>query len=77
LTEHTSWVHAVAFNPHDGVLASGSADETIKLWDAHSGACLKTMRAQRPYEGLNIAGATGLTEAQKATLFALGAIETL
>jgi WD40 repeat protein len=77
LTEHTSWVHALAFNPHDAVLASGSADETIKLWDTQSGQCLKTLRAQRPYEGLNIAGATGLTEAQKATLFALGAVETL
>jgi hypothetical protein len=29
----------------------------------------------RPYEGMNIAGVTGLTEAEKATLKALGAVE--
>jgi hypothetical protein len=37
--------------------------------------CLKTIRADRPYERMNITGVTGLTEAQKATLKALGAIE--
>jgi hypothetical protein len=29
----------------------------------------------RPYEGMNITGVKGLTEAEKATLKALGAIE--
>ena len=30
---------------------------------------------ERPYEGMNISGVTGITEAQKASLKALGAIE--
>lgn len=36
---------------------------------------LKTLRADRPYEGMNITGVTGITEAQIATLKALGALE--
>jgi WD40 repeat protein len=56
-------------------LASGSEDETIKIWDVNTAECLRTLRAKRPYEGMNITGVTGLTEAQKATLKALGAVE--
>jgi hypothetical protein len=32
------------------------------------------LRADRPYEGMNITGTTGLTAAQKQALKALGAI---
>lgn len=39
------------------------------------GRCLKTLRADRPYEGMNITGVTGVTEAQKASLKTLGALE--
>jgi hypothetical protein len=34
------------------------------------------MRSPNLYEGMNIAGAAGLTTAQAATLQALGAVET-
>jgi WD40 repeat protein len=82
LEGHTSQVWSIAWCPlasntaehSDIVLASSSADETIKLWNANTGECLKTLRADRPYEGMNITGVTGITEAQKATLQALGAI---
>lgn len=37
--------------------------------------CIQTLRATRPYEGMNIAGVIGLTEAQKNTLKMLGAID--
>jgi hypothetical protein len=50
-------------------------DSTIKLWDVLTGECLKTLRSKRPYEGMNITGVAGLTEAEKATLKALGAVE--
>jgi WD40 repeat protein len=56
---------------------SSSQDETIKIWDVSTGECKKNLRADRLYEGMNITGATGLTEATKATLKALGAIENV
>lgn len=57
------------------MLASASQDETIKLWDAVTGECIKTLPVPKPYEGMNITGVTGLTEATIATLKALGAVE--
>ncbi|TEU17946.1 MAG: hypothetical protein E3J21_07060 [Anaerolineales bacterium] len=75
LQGHTYLVWSVAFSPDGCTLASGSQDETIKLWDVQTGECLKTLRPDRPYERMNITGVTGLTEAQKATLRALGAVE--
>jgi WD40 repeat protein len=75
LEEHTDWVLSVATSPQTNLIASASADETIKLWDRLTGQCLKTLRAERPYEGMNISGVTGITEAQKNALKALGAVE--
>jgi hypothetical protein len=45
------------------------------LWDLERGEHIRTLRRDRPYERLNITGIRGLTEAQKATLQALGAVE--
>ena len=77
LNAHTQPVRSVAFHPNGKHLASGSADGTIKLWDVQTGACLKTLRIPGPYEGMNITGAAGLTQAQKAALKALGAVDTI
>ncbi|MBD2005780.1 hypothetical protein H6F63_21600 [Trichocoleus sp. FACHB-40] len=63
------------FSPQGHNLASGGHDETIKLWDVETGECIKTFRSERPYEGLNISRVAGLSEAQKDTLKALGAVE--
>lgn len=75
LAGHSATVKSVAFNPTGDMLASAGDDGTIRLWDPQTGACLKTLRPDRPYERMNIAGATGLTETQKAALKALGAVE--
>ncbi len=75
LQGHTGWVCSVAFDSQGTLLASSSADETIKLWDVTTGECLKTLLSSRPYEGMNITGTTGLTEATIVSLKALGAVE--
>ena len=75
LEGHSRWVQSVAFSPDGQTLASGSIDETIRLWDAKTGKCLKTLSSEKPYEGMSITGATGLTEATITSLKALGAVE--
>ncbi|MDJ0596122.1 MAG: NB-ARC domain-containing protein [Pleurocapsa sp. MO_226.B13] len=74
-TGHSKEVYSVSFNSGGIKLASGSQDGTIKLWNLKTDKCFKTLRAARLYEGMNITGAIGLTEAQKATLTTLGARE--
>jgi WD40 repeat protein len=74
LTGHTSKIYSVSFSPDGQIVASGSDDQTARLWDASTGECLKILPAPKLYEGMNITGVTGLTQAQKATLIALGAI---
>jgi len=75
LEEHAENIWSVAFSPDDKMLASSSSDETIKFWSVPTGQCLKTLTSDRPYERMNITGVTGVTEAQKAVLRDLGAIE--
>jgi WD40 repeat protein/DNA-binding MarR family transcriptional regulator len=75
LEEHENIVWSVAFSPDGEILASGSHDETIKLWQVKTGQCLRTLSVDRPYEGMSITEAIGLTEAQKITLYALGALK--
>ncbi|MBD1879553.1 NB-ARC domain-containing protein [Coleofasciculus sp. FACHB-T130] len=74
LQGHTNGIWSVVFSPDGQILASAGQDEMIKLWDVATGECLNTLRSERPYEGMNITGVTGLTDAQKATLKALGAV---
>lgn len=75
LQGHTKAVLSVAFSFKGEIIASGSDDGTIKLWDVQTGECLNTLTTPRPYESMNITGVAGLTEAQRSTLKALGAVE--
>jgi WD40 repeat protein/transcriptional regulator with XRE-family HTH domain len=75
-TGHTNEVRSVAFSPDGESLVSGSQDQTIRLWDVKTGDIITIFRATRLYEGMNIAGVTGLTAAQKATLEMLGASDS-
>jgi WD40 repeat protein len=76
LQGHDQGLFSVAFSPDGHRLASGSRDDTIKLWDVQTGECLEALTSNRPYEGMNITGVTGLTEVAIANLKALGAIES-
>ncbi|KFZ24532.1 hypothetical protein V502_00989 [Pseudogymnoascus sp. VKM F-4520 (FW-2644)] len=43
LAGHSGWVEAVAFSPDGKQIATGSGDNTIKLWDASTGSLQKTL----------------------------------
>ncbi|MHC5719203.1 MAG: WD40 repeat domain-containing protein, partial [Nostoc sp.] len=73
--QHTLCVRTVAFSPNGQTLASGSEDQTIKLWNVDTGSCRKTVKIEKLYEGMNITGVTGLKDSQKRTLKVLGAVE--
>jgi eukaryotic-like serine/threonine-protein kinase len=44
LRGHTEGIYSVAFSPDSKLLASGSDDSTVKLWDVTSGRELKTLK---------------------------------
>jgi WD40 repeat protein len=76
---HQGTIQSLKVSPDGKWLASCGDDGAIRIWDLCSGGLapplLQTLRRDRPYERLNITGIRGLTEAQKATLQALGAME--
>ncbi len=74
---HQGTVQSLKVSPEGSKLASCGDDGAITLWDLERGEHLRTLRRDRPYERLDITGIRGLTEAQKATLRALGAMEHL
>lgn len=75
LNAHSQPIWSVCYSPQMDILFSCSEDETIKLWDIKTGNCIKTLRIPRPYEGMNMTGVTGLTQATVETLKILGAVE--
>jgi WD40 repeat protein/transcriptional regulator with XRE-family HTH domain len=72
---HQGTLQSLRRSPDGRWLASCGDDGAIKIWNLHSGAHQRTLRHDRPYERLNITAIRGLTQAQKATLRTLGAIE--
>jgi WD40 repeat protein len=75
LEGHQAWIRSLAFSPDSSLLISSDEHGIIKVWDVHSGECLHTLLAPRPYEGMNITGVAGLTDAEKESLKALGAVD--
>lgn len=74
-------VRSVAWSPDGALLASGGEGGWVAVWDVGSAVAggatvrLAQFRSDRPYERMRIGGASGLTDAQRATLLALGAVE--
>jgi WD40 repeat protein/transcriptional regulator with XRE-family HTH domain len=74
LRGHVGGVWSVVVRENGRLVASSGDDGTVRLWEA-GGALRRTLRAERRYEALNITGLTGVTEAQRQVLLALGAVE--
>jgi WD40 repeat protein/transcriptional regulator with XRE-family HTH domain len=72
---HQGAIQSLRASPDGKTLASCGDDNIIQVWDLQRGDHLQTLRRDRPYERLNITGIRGLSQAQKTTLRALGAIE--
>ena len=77
---HLVWTHKERFYrspsaPQNPSWQAAVGMATFGLWNAETGACLDSLHSPGPYAGMNITGVTGITEAQKAALMALGAYE--
>jgi WD40 repeat protein len=72
---HSRAVVAVAFSPDGHKAISGSEDGSVRIWSVAAGTCLRQIHMPRPYDGLKLQGARGLTPAQRNSLLALGAWE--
>jgi WD domain, G-beta repeat len=46
---HTASVYSVAWRPDGKTLASGSGDQTVKLWDSGTGQLLRTLSGHTAY----------------------------
>jgi WD40 repeat protein/transcriptional regulator with XRE-family HTH domain len=72
---HQGTVLSLRKSPDGKLLASCGDDGAIHIWELKSGEHVRTLRRDRPYERLTITGIQGLTQAEIATLRALGAVE--
>jgi WD40 repeat protein/transcriptional regulator with XRE-family HTH domain len=72
---HQGTIHTIKVSSDSIKLASCGDDGAIHIWELERGEHLRTLRRDRPYERLNITGIQGLTQAEIATLRALGAVE--
>jgi WD40 repeat protein len=70
---HDTTIHALAFLSEKSVVVSASSDHTVKVWDTETQSLAASLKHPRLYEGLNLAGARGLSEAQIQALQSFGA----
>src|SRR5688572_14345778 len=47
LRGHTGFIGRIAWSPDGRMVASPSSDDTIRLWDVETGACIHTMKGHK------------------------------
>jgi len=75
LSGHAGAARAVALSADGRVVASGGAEGAVRLWDSAGKTQLRALQGDRRYERMDITGMTGISEAQRAALIELGAVE--
>lgn len=70
---HNTAVGAVTFSPDGQYVICGCLQENIYIYSLENSQEVRSLTIPRPYEGMNIRAATGLTPTQRATLHQLGA----
>ena len=75
LAGHTANLTSIVASPVASTIASTDSGGVVKLWDVNTGATLATAQLNGPYLGMNITNATGLTQGQRQSLLALGAVD--
>jgi WD40 repeat protein len=75
LEGHTGLVYSVDLSEDGHLAVSGGVDGIVRVWDASRACLLRTLRADRRYERMRISRLTGITDAQRGALLALGAID--
>jgi WD40 repeat protein/DNA-binding SARP family transcriptional activator len=68
-------IHEMRFLPNSNILLVACLDGAVRICDVEDGVLLHTLHVAGPYEGMNISGVTGISEAQRAALKTLGAVE--
>jgi WD40 repeat protein len=75
LAEHQDTIWHVSPDPDGQFLLSASQNGEINLWDLQTRHSCGYLRADRPYEGMQISGCEGLSEAEHAMVRSLGAVD--
>lgn len=71
--DETIW--HVSVSPDGRWLVTAEQDGEISVWSLASGELQGQLRVDRPYEGMQIGGCTGLTDSERLMLHSLGATD--
>lgn len=74
LRGHRQPIWAAIFSPDGTRLATASHNSDILIWEVDLGRKSHQLQPDRPYAGVNLQGATGLSAAELAVLKSLGAL---
>lgn len=73
MDEHSAWVVSLDYSKKLNRLFSASADWTAKMWDGTTFDYIGDLHIVKPYDGINIKGIKGLSQAEISSLIKLGA----